>query len=532
MGHLSMAQTSACIESIRAKVNFPKGTIWTMNNTSKQKLSTLIHGFPVKNILGMLNREISSVVFDSRKAETGSLFVAVHGFQQDGFKFISDAIARGASAFVTEASIEELSKLQLDENNITAICVDDCRTALAWIGSEFYHRPSDRMDVYGVTGTNGKTTVTYILNAIHKVRNAKSGIIGTIHYSYGDTYLAAPITTPESLDINRMLNEMTEQKIRRCFLEVSSHSLALKRVYGMHFAVGIFTNLSRDHLDFHKTMDDYKEAKKGLFRDNLVEKIVTNIDDPVGREIADDFSRDMLTTGIEQNADVMAENCRLSETGSCFTLKTPSGSCEIQTHLLGRHNIYNLISAASASLLMGIPLHEIDQGLRSVDRIPGRFEKIPCDLGFSVVVDYAHTDEALHNVLQAAKAFTPNRIITVFGCGGDRDRGKRKAMARVAVQESGFTIVTSDNPRTEDPQRIVDDIIEGIPPSANLGKDYEVIVDRKEAIRFAIELAQPGDLVMIAGKGHEDYQILNTGTIHFDDREIAAEVMRGKSQGD
>ncbi|HJO00411.1 MAG TPA: Mur ligase family protein, partial [Nitrospinaceae bacterium] len=280
-----------------------------MNTASNQNLSALIHGFPVNNIHGMLNREISSVVFDSRKVEAGSLFIAVHGFQQDGFKFINDAIARGASAFVTEASIADLKNLKLDENNITAVCVDDCRSALAWIGSQFYHRPSDRMDVYGVTGTNGKTTVTYILDAIHKVRKATSGIIGTIHYSYGDADITAPMTTPESLDINRMLHEMTVRKIRRCFLEVSSHSLALKRVYGMRFAVGIFTNLTRDHLDFHDTIDAYKETKKGFFRDNFVEKIVTNIDDPVGREIAKEFFGDMLTTGIEQSADVMAENC-------------------------------------------------------------------------------------------------------------------------------------------------------------------------------------------------------------------------------
>tara|TARA_B100001964_G_scaffold117775_1_gene131218 strand:+ start:223 stop:1815 length:1593 start_codon:yes stop_codon:yes gene_type:complete len=526
MGNFNVTQVSTCLESIRSKINFPKGTIWKMNTASNQNLSALIHGFPVNNIHGMLNREISSVVFDSRKVEAGSLFIAVHGFQQDGFKFINDAIARGASAFVTEASIADLKNLKLDENNITAVCVDDCRSALAWIGSQFYHRPSDRMDVYGVTGTNGKTTVTYILDAIHKVRKATSGIIGTIHYSYGDADITAPMTTPESLDINRMLHEMTVRKIRRCFLEVSSHSLALKRVYGMRFAVGIFTNLTRDHLDFHDTIDAYKETKKGFFRDNFVEKIVTNIDDPVGREIAKEFFGDMLTTGIEQSADVMAENCLSSETGSCFTLKTPSGSCEIQTRLLGRHNIYNLISAASAALLQGIPLEEIKAGLQSIDNIPGRFERIPCDQGFSVVVDYAHTDDALRNVLQSAQAFTPGRIITVFGCGGNRDRGKRKAMGGVAVEASGFAIVTSDNPRSEDPQRIVDDILEGIPSSAKQGKDYEVIVDRKEAIGFAIEQARPGDLVMIAGKGHEDYQILNTGKIHFDDREVAAEAIR------
>ena len=513
-------------KSVQGNTNFLQETLLKMKDVSKQKLSALIHGLPVRNIQGKLDREITSVVFDSRKAKAGSLFVAVHGFKQDGFKFINDAITRGASAFVTEASVEELTRLSLNENSATAICTEDCRIALASIGSEFYHRPSDEINLYGVTGTNGKTTVTYILDSIHKVRNEPSGIIGTIHYSYGNTDLSAPITTPESLDINRMLYEMTKQRIRQCFLEVSSHSLTLKRVYGMHFAVGIFTNLSRDHLDFHGTMDNYKEAKKGLFRDNFIEKAVTNVDDPTGREIANEFSGDLLTTGIEKKSDVMAENCKLSETGSVFTMKTPSGSCEIKTHLLGHHNIYNLISAASAALLQGISIDEINQGLRSVNRIPGRFEKVSCDRGFSVVVDYAHTDDALRNVLRSAQAFTSGRIITVFGCGGDRDRGKRKAMGRVAVEESGFTIVTSDNPRKEDPQCIVDDILEGIPSYLSQGKDYEDIVDRKEAIQFAIHQAQPGDLVMIAGKGHEDYQILKAETVNFDDRKVATEAMR------
>jgi UDP-N-acetylmuramyl-tripeptide synthetase len=324
-----------------------------------------------------------------------------------------------------------------------------------------------------------------------------------------------------------MLYEMTRRKIRQCFLEVSSHSLVLKRVFGMHFSVGIFTNLSRDHLDFHRTIDRYKEAKKGLFRDNQVEKSVINIDDSVGREIANEFSKNLLSIGIEKKADVMAEDCSLSDAGSCFTLKTPSGSCEIQTHLLGIHNVYNLISAAAGALHQGLSLDQIVQGLCSVNHIPGRFEKVPCRQNFSIIVDYAHTDDALRNVLQVAKSFVPGRVITVFGCGGDRDRGKRKTMGRVAIEESEFTIVTSDNPRTEDPQRIVDDILEGIPSSMCQGRDYEVIVDRKEAIQFAVRKAQPGDLIMIAGKGHEDYQVLKTDVIHFDDREVAEEAARG-----
>jgi UDP-N-acetylmuramoyl-L-alanyl-D-glutamate--2,6-diaminopimelate ligase len=505
---------------------FSKGNFLEMNGIAKKNLSVLMQGLSIKDIKGTLDREISSITFDSRKAKKESLFVAVPGFKENGFKFINDSISQGATAFITEEPVEGLSNLNLNQNNVTAICVEDCRKALAWIGSRFYGQPSRQIDLFGVTGTNGKTTTTYILDSIYKAQKKISGIIGTIHYGYAGTKHTAPITTPESLDINRMLYEMTEQKISQCFLEVSSHSLSLKRVHGMHFAVGIFTNLSRDHLDFHKTMDNYKEVKKGLFRDNFVEKAVTNIDDPVGLEIANEFRGDLLTTSIDQSADVVAENYKLSESGSSFTLKTPFGSCGIRTCLLGKHNIYNLISAASAALINGIALNDIEEGLSSIDQIPGRFEKVPCDKGFSVVVDYAHTDDALRSVLRAAQAFTPGRIITVFGCGGDRDRGKRKAMGRVAIEESGFSIITSDNPRTENPQHILDDILEGVPSSMNYGEGYKVIIDRKEAIRFAIKQAQPGDLVMITGKGHENYQIVKTGKIHFDDREVAEEAMR------
>ena len=510
----------------RANLNFTKN-IYKMNNGFSQNLSTLIQGFPVKNVQGVLSRKISSIVFDSREVKDGSLFIAIQGFKYDGSRFIGDAITRGASAFITQKPIEGLLDLNLNPDEVTAIYVEDCRGALAWVAAEYYGRPSEQMDVYGITGTNGKTTVTYILDSIYKVVNKKSGIIGTINYYNGDTNLASSITTPESLDINRMLSEMADRRISQCFLEVSSHSLALKRVCGMSFSVGIFTNLSRDHLDFHGSIENYKDAKKGLFRDNHVGKIVVNIDDLVGREIAAEFSKNLLTVGIDKNADVMAENCSLFEDGSRFDLKTPFGSCEIKTNLLGSHNIYNLMLAAAGALHQGLSLDQIAQGLQSVDLIPGRFERVPCGEDFSIIVDYAHTADALRNVLRAAKAFTSGRVITVFGCGGDRDRGKRKEMGCVAIEGSEFSVITSDNPRTEDPQYIIDGILEGIPSSACEGKDYEVVVDRKEAIGFAIKKARSGDLIMIAGKGHENYQILKAGSIYFDDREIAEDALRG-----
>ncbi|SVB10189.1 uncharacterized protein METZ01_LOCUS163043, partial [marine metagenome] len=277
-------QRAVCFKPTQAVLSFEKN-IYKVNKVLSQKLSTLIKEFPVKDVKGVLSRKISSIAFDSREVKDGDLFIAIHGFKENGSKFVNDAIARGASAFMTEMPIKEISGLKLDQDKVTAVCVEDCRRALAYVGAEFYGRPSDKMNVFGVTGTNGKTTVTYILDSIYKVKNERSGIIGTINYCYGDTNLEASMTTPESLDINRMLCEMNRRKIRQCFLEVSSHSLVLKRVFGMRFSVGIFTNLSRDHLDFHGTLDDYKEAKKRLFRDNHVEKSVINIDDSVGREI-------------------------------------------------------------------------------------------------------------------------------------------------------------------------------------------------------------------------------------------------------
>jgi UDP-N-acetylmuramoyl-L-alanyl-D-glutamate--2,6-diaminopimelate ligase len=526
MRYFEVERRPSFFKQTQTNLNFTKD-ICKMNNMFSQNLSTLIQGFPVKTIQGVLSRKISSIVFDSREVKDDSLFVAVQGFKYDGCRFIGDAITRGASAFITQMPIEGLADLNLNPDEVTAIFVEDCRGALAWVAAEYYGRPSEQINVYGVTGTNGKTTVTYILDSIYKVENKKSGIIGTIHNYNGDTNLTSSITTPESLDINRMLYEMADRKISQCFLEVSSHSLALKRVCGMNFSVGIFTNLSRDHLDFHGSVKNYKDAKKGLFRNNHVEKVVVNVDDLVGREIAGEFSKNLLTVGIDKNADVMAENYSLFEDGSCFELKTPFGSCEIKTNLLGIHNIYNLMSAATGALHQGLSLDQVALGLQSVNHIPGRFERVPCSGKFSIIVDYAHTADALRNVLRAAKAFTSGRIITVFGCGGDRDRGKRKEMGSVAIEGSEISVITSDNPRTEDPQCIIDEILEGVPLSACEGKDYEVIVDRREAIGFAVKKARSGDLIMIAGKGHENYQVLKSGSIYFDDRETAKDALRG-----
>lgn len=503
-----------------------------VGNKQISRLSQLMQGFPVLNVLGTLEKEISSIVFDSRKATPGSLFVAIAGLQQDGNRFIQEALQRGAVAFITELHVEQLYELGLASHDSTAICVEDSRQALAWVSARHYGQPSRNMGIVGITGTNGKTTLTYILESLYQNRGLKTGVIGTINYRYGDFQAPASVTTPESLDINRMLADMVGKGVKDCFLEVSSHSLALKRVHGIHFSTGVFTNLSRDHLDYHVTMEDYKNAKKEFFQNHSMEKQVINIDDPVGKEIVSETNRPTLTTGIDQLADIRAEQFTLSESGSRFILKTPSGSRQMNTSLLGKHNIYNLLSGAATAYLQGFSLDEIEQGLQAANYIPGRFERIDCGQDFSVVVDYAHTHEALENALTAARTLTSQNIIVVFGCGGDRDRGKRKEMARVALEMGDFTIITSDNPRTEDPKRIIDDILAGVPAAAKENQDYRVVMDRKQAIEHAINSARRGDIVLIAGKGHEDYQILGSEKIYFDDREIAANAINQRMKRD
>ena len=503
-----------------------------VNKKRISKLSQLVKGFPIQNVMETLEKEISSIAFDSRKVTPGSLFVAIPGLKQDGSRFIQDAIQRGAVAFITELPIDHLHALGLVSNGLTAICVDDSRKALAWVSAAHYGHPSRNMNLVGISGTNGKTTLTYILETLYQTRGVETGVIGTINYRYGNFQAPASVTTPESLDINRMLADMDEYGIRDCFLEVSSHSIALKRVAEMHFSLGVFTNLSRDHLDYHDNMEDYKNIKKKLFLDHVMERQVINIDDPVGKEIVSETTRPTLTTGIDQAADIRAEHCVLSETGSRFTLKTPSGIREIRTHLLGRHNIYNLLSGAGAAYAQEFSLDEIQQGLQAINHIPGRFERVDCGQDFSVVVDYAHTHEALANALTAARALTSRSILVVFGCGGDRDRGKRKEMGRVALELGDFTVITSDNPRTEDPEQIIEDILKGVPAESKKSQDYIVLADRKQAIEYAVDNAHSGDLVLIAGKGHENYQILNSGTIHFDDREIATNAIEQRMNRD
>ena len=510
-------------------LTFPESGYLNVTDNTGQKLSHLILGLPINNILGTMDRAIREIVYDSRKAGPDTLLAAIPGESWDGSEFIKDAISKGASAFITQTPLESLNGLGLGSRDVTALCVEDSRKALSIASANFYQRPSERIALTGITGTNGKTTTAYILEAVFRAKDVRTGVIGTINYHYDNKVIPATVTTPESLDLNRMLQEMIEGQVENCFLEVSSHALHQSRVHGMHFKAGIFTNLSRDHLDFHGDIDHYKNAKKKLFLDNHVEHPIFNIDDSVGQEFAEEFKAGSLTTGIDSNADFKAENIVLAKSGCKFSLKTPFGTGEIHSNLLGRHNVHNLLSAGAGAMIQGVSLEKVQEAFHHIHPIPGRFEQIDNNHGFSVLVDYAHTDDALSNAISAAKDFTEGRLIVVFGCGGDRDKGKRKAMGRTVLSEADFSIITSDNPRTEDPEQIIGDILQGVPASAGEGDDYVVIINREDAIEFAILNAGKNDLVLIAGKGHENYQVLGTQTIHFDDREIARSALRKRN---
>jgi UDP-N-acetylmuramoyl-L-alanyl-D-glutamate--2,6-diaminopimelate ligase len=486
---------------------------------SEKNIKNLIAGMEITGSLGNQNREIKNIAFDSRKVRQGGLFVAIPGEKHDGRTFIREALDKGAVAIITEAPIESLSSLPID--NVTVLCVADSRKSLAIVSANFYENPSAHLNLTGITGTNGKTTLTYVLEALAKADGRNTGVIGTIDCHFGKTKIPAAMTTPESLDLNQNFRRMVDAGVTDCFLEVSSHSLSQKRVCDMNFNIGIFTNLSRDHLDFHSDMEEYKNAKAELFRGNKVKTPIINIDDPAGKEFAAELKESVMSTGINNSADFSAENISLTAAGSQFTLKSPSGSAEISTNLLGKHNIYNLLSASAYALAQGMTLDMIQSSFQNIPSIPGRFESISKGQDFSVVVDYAHTEDALSKAITAAKAFTEGKVIVVFGCGGDRDKGKRESMGRVATEKTDFSVITSDNPRTEDPEKIVADILKGVPASAS----HVVIINRREAIEYSISLAEKNDLVLIAGKGHENYQILGTEKQHFDDREVAREFL-------
>jgi len=460
----------------------------------------------------------TGVAYDSRRVTEGAVFVALKGLKADGLDFVPEALRRGAALVVSESARPE----GLD---VPWVVVRDGRLALALIGAEAHGHPSREIPVIGVTGTNGKTTTTYLLAAILDAAGQSAGVMGTVHYKIGQEAREAARTTPEASDVQALLRQMIEAGNRSCVMEVSSHALALRRVDGVRFAAGAFTNLTRDHLDFHADMESYFAAKRRLFEMLGPDASgIINADDPRAAALVATCARP-LTYGIQKPADVRPEGLVMDLAGVRFTATTPAGPVEIRSSLVGRPNVYNLLAAVATASALGIPREAIAEGLASQTGVPGRFEVVssPAD-GVTVVVDYAHTDDALRNLIETARPLTAGRVITLFGCGGDRDRTKRPLMGMVAARLSDVVVITSDNPRSEDPLAIIEEIRRGIPAgeaASDRAPDVTAIVDRAAAIEKAVALARPGDVVLIAGKGHEKTQHIGDRVLAFDDADVS-----------
>lgn len=478
-------------------------------------LSEVIANVEVLEISGTETVEIRSVVSDSRRVRDGALFVAVPGFEVDGAQFIDQAVERGAVAVITETSGAE-------RDGLTVVRVGDARRALAMAASSFYGRPASKLSLIGVTGTSGKTTTTKMIESILDQTGQPVGLIGTIEYRAGDEREVADRTTPDATVLQEWFSKMVEAGVSRAVMEVSSHALALKRVADVHFAAAVFTNLSRDHFDFHNDFEDYFSAKRILFDqiDRSSKTAIVNRDDEWGRRLIDELGEAVVTFGME-DADIHpAEGFEANIHGLRGVLNTPWGQVTMESPLLGTPNLYNWMGAIGATLTLGVSIQDVEAGVRAITSIAGRFERVGEGDSPAVVVDYAHKPDALEKLLRGIRQMSPDRRITVvFGCGGNRDKGKRPLMGEVAAELSDHTILTSDNPRTEDPERIIDEIEEGFRKIRDGG--YERIADRREAIRTAISAAAEGEIVIIAGKGHEDYQVIGDRIERFDDREEA-----------
>jgi UDP-N-acetylmuramoyl-L-alanyl-D-glutamate--2,6-diaminopimelate ligase len=456
---------------------------------------------------------VSSIAYRSDKVKPGAAFFCVPGFAHDGHDFALDAERRGAVALIVQRPVGGVA--------IPQFVVENSRRALALASSAFYGHPADSFDVVGITGTNGKTTTTYLLDAILKADGRLTGVAGTVETRVGDRRLPSSRTTPESSDLQVLLAEMRDEGVTGLSMEVSSHAIDLHRVDGVRFAVVAFTNLTQDHLDYHHTIEEYFSVKKRLFTDFDTGARVINIDDPHGAEMAAEMPGS-VTVGRAHSASVCALHEVLSADGASFDLVFGEHTVHVDLPLAGAYNVSNALVAAGCAHALGIPLATIAAGLGSAPQVPGRLERIDCGQDFSVVVDYAHTPDSLEKACTAVRAVTPGRVIVVFGCGGDRDPEKRPMMGAAAGRSADLAIVTSDNPRSEDPVGIILQVEDGV---KSVHADYEAEVDRRRAIARAFALAKPGDCVLIAGKGHEDYQIFADRTIHFDDREVAREEL-------
>jgi UDP-N-acetylmuramoyl-L-alanyl-D-glutamate--2,6-diaminopimelate ligase len=473
------------------------------------------------------NPDVTGVEYDSRRVKPGSVFVAMQGETSDGNRFIDQAIRAGAVAIVTDSPAEK------PRDGVAWALVPHGRRALARLSENFYKRPAERIAVTGITGTNGKSTTAFLIESILTAAGRKSALIGTIEYHVAGRVYPAPHTTPEALELARLFSEALGQGASDAVMEVSSHALAQQRVFGVPFDVAVFTNLTRDHLDYHKTMEEYFAAKRVLFEGcgtDAPRAVVTNLDDEYGMKLAE-FSRKRSAVVLSfgwSRGDFQADKADVTPRGTRFDMITPQEKLAIFSPLIGRVNVYNILAAAAACFARGCPPDAIANGVASLTHVPGRFQRADCGQPFTVVVDYAHTDDALRNLTGLAREFVSrsgggSRVITLFGCGGDRDRAKRPLMGEAAGRGSDFAVLTSDNPRSEDPLAIINDALVGL---QRTGVKYSVEVDRRKAIALAIGEARPGDIVLLAGKGHEKVQVTREGSLPFDEVEVAREVLR------
>jgi len=481
------------------------------------KLAQLVARLPGAETSGDADLEITAVSHDSRRSGPGALFVGIRGLVTDGNDFVEAARKKGAVAICSE---------EPPRGEGTWVRVGNAREALALCSAAVLGDPARSLDLVGVTGTNGKTTTTYLIDSALRAAGESVGLIGTVEYRVGNRIAEAVRTTPESSDLQALLREMADASCRRAVLEVSSHSLALQRVHGLEFKVAVFTNLTRDHLDFHGDMDGYFAAKRTLFEKLLRPDghAILNLDDDRAAELRRVSRGRVWTYSLEDpKADLFAEDLRLGLDRTRLRARTPAGVLELESALVGRFNVQNLLAALGAGLALGLPADAVQRGLATLQGVPGRMEKVALGQDFTVLVDYAHTDDALKNLLETVRGLGPRRVITVFGCGGDRDRSKRPLMGAVAARLSDVVILTSDNPRSEPPEAILDEIRRGIP--ASRAQDTLVIPDRRDAIARALEMGREGVCVVIAGKGHESYQVLRERTVPFDDRQVARDVL-------
>lgn len=477
-------------------------------------LKDLIMGLEVLEIRGNTDIHISGLAYDSRKVREGSLFVCIKGFSVDGHAFIPSAVKNGAIAVL----VEQLTNVP---EGITAVRVQDTRYAIAYISAIFFGQPSNRLDLIGVTGTKGKTTTTFMIQSIVEAAKQKAGLIGTLGTRIGDEGIATERTTPEAYDLQYLFAEMADKNVNTVVMEVSSQGLELHRVSCCDFDIGIFTNLTQDHIspNEHSSMEDYFNAKLKLFK--MCKSGIINIDNPYGEEVVNKAECKVLTYGIDKAADIKALNIVTSKSGVEFDLRSPWGNRRIKVSIPGRFSIYNALAAIGACGVLGVSIDDMAIGLEKIN-VPGRAEVIFSGNGITVLTDYAHTPDSLENILKTIQESSEGRVVCVFGCGGDRDSTKRPLMGEIAGRIADFTIITSDNPRTEDPYAIIKDIEDGI---RSIGAEYIAIADRREAIKHSIMNAKPKDIIVLAGKGHETYQVFKDTTIHFDEREVVNEII-------